>query len=155
FCKARLNDIVTIGGRAGWSLGRWMPYITGGYANAGLDFTQRNAVTSTTVGPPFAVTAAGLAGATIEQEQAHVRLGGWYIGGGFEWVVSPGWTTGLEYRHYDFNSGHATAYSACNVAATAGCFSSAVGIPLERVGFSDTTDTIEMRVSWRWGREPA
>jgi len=41
-CTGKLNDIVTIGGRAGWSLGHWMPYITGGYANAGLDFAAFN-----------------------------------------------------------------------------------------------------------------
>src|SRR5215467_2706209 len=34
FCTASLNDIVTIGLRAGWAAGHWMPYITGGYANA-------------------------------------------------------------------------------------------------------------------------
>src|SRR5262249_47139950 len=35
FCTARLNDILTIGGRVGRTVGRWMPYITGGYADAG------------------------------------------------------------------------------------------------------------------------
>src|SRR5262249_11978984 len=41
FCTARLQDIVTIGGRAGWAAGKWMPYVTGGYANAGVDFENR------------------------------------------------------------------------------------------------------------------
>ena len=29
-CKARLNDILTVGGRLGWSMGHWMPYATAG-----------------------------------------------------------------------------------------------------------------------------
>ena len=149
-CTGKLNDIVTIGGRAGWSLGRWMPYITGGYANAGLDFADR-----TRAAGSAAQVAAGAAGATILQEEAHTRVGGWYIGTGFEWVVSPGWTTGIEYRHYEFDNRNATAFSGCSSVNTTGCNFGALGIPLEGVRFSDTTDTIEMRVSWRWGREPA
>src|SRR5262249_17216983 len=27
FCSARLNDVLTIGARAGWAAGRWMPYV--------------------------------------------------------------------------------------------------------------------------------
>jgi outer membrane immunogenic protein len=145
FCTARLNDIVTIGARVGWAAGRWMPYLTGGYANAGVDFENRIA----------APGAAGVAGATILQEEAHARLNGWYIGGGVEWAVSPGWTAGIEYRHYDFGTSDSTAYSACTTTGTPGCPFAAVGLPQEKVRFDDTTDTISARVSWRWGREQA
>jgi outer membrane immunogenic protein len=144
FCQARLNDIVTIGGRAGWAAGHWMPYVTGGYANAGLDFTARSRAPD---GP-------GVFGATVLQEEAHARVGGWYIGGGFEWTISPGWTTGLEYRHYEFDNRNTTAFSGCSSNVT-GCNSAHLGTPVENVRFGDTTDTIEMRVSWRWGREQA
>jgi outer membrane immunogenic protein len=133
FCEASLNDIVTIGGRAGWAAGHWMPYITGGYANAGFNFENR------------VPTAVGF-GATNFAEEAHARLNGWYIGGGVEWAVSPGWTTGIEYRHYEFESVDTTAYSRdFGVASTA----------LERVRFDASTDTVEARVSWRWGRPEA
>src|SRR5215813_12927812 len=98
FCESSLNDIVTIGLRAGWAAGRWMPYITGGYANAGFDFENR-----VPVAPGF--------GATALHEEAHTRLNGWYIGGGFEWVISPGWTSGIEYRHYEFDSNTTNAFS--------------------------------------------
>jgi opacity protein-like surface antigen len=135
FCRATLNDILTIGARVGWAAGHWMPYVTGGYANAGVDFENRVPFSST--GTPLNF------GATTLQEQAHARLGGWYIGGGFEWVVSPGWTTGIEYRHYDFGSRDTTA------------FQRDFGVPsvaLEGVRFEASTDTVEARVSWRWGR---
>ena len=147
FCTARLQDIVTIGGRAGYAAGKWMPYITGGYANAGVDFENRIP----------APGAPGAAGATVLVERAHERLGGWYIGGGLEWAISPGWTTGVEYRHYEFDSRNTTAGTGCT-SAVAGCpFGPGipVGTPLEPVRFSDTTDSISARVTWRWGREPA
>ena len=32
------------------------------------------------------------------------RHSGWYIGGGVDMAMSHGWTIGLEYRHYEFNS---------------------------------------------------
>jgi opacity protein-like surface antigen len=111
-----------------------MPYITGGYANAGYDFENRVPA----VPPGF--------GATTLQEQAHARLNGWYIGGGVEWVISPGWTTGIEYRHYEFESRDTTAYSRDFAAPSRA---------LEQVQFDATTDTIEARVSWRWGRPEA
>jgi outer membrane immunogenic protein len=146
-CTARLQDIVTVGARAGYAMGRWMPYLTGGYANAGVDFESRIP----------APGAAGAAGATVAVEDAHTRLGGWYLGGGLEWAISPGWTTGIEYRHYDFGSRNATAGTACT-SATAGCpFAPGVpiGTALESVRFSDTTDSVTARVTWRWGRPDA
>jgi hypothetical protein len=78
-----------------------MPFVTGGYANAGFDFNAR-------------APNAGAAGATTLIETAHVRAGGWYIGGGVEWAVSPGWTAGLEYRHYEFGSENTAAYNPAN-----------------------------------------
>jgi len=118
FCHAQLGDILTVGGRVGWAAGHWMPYFTGGYANGGYDFTVR---TPTLV------------------EVAHKRLGGWYLGGGAEWIVSPGWTAGLEYRHYEFDGGTTMAHTPD-------------GLALEPVRFEASTDTINARVTWRWGR---
>jgi outer membrane immunogenic protein len=133
-CTARLNDILTVGGRVGWAAGRWMPYVAGGYANGGFDFNGR---------VPNA-GAAGAAGATTLVETAHVRAGGWYIGGGVEWAVSPGWTAGVEYRHYEFGSENTTAFDPSH------------GTALENVRFVDpSADSITDRVSWRWGRPDA
>jgi len=143
FCTSSLNDIVTIGLRAGWAAGHWMPYITGGYANAGFDFENRVPCASTAV--PGCTGGVGF-GATAFHEEAHARLNGWYIGGGFEWVISPGWTTGIEYRHYEFESRDTTAFSRDLTIPS---------VALERVRFEASTDTVEARVSWRWGRPEA
>ena len=103
-----------------------MPYVTGGYANAGWDMDARSKP--------------GLGGATTLLESAHGRTGGWYIGGGVEWAVSPGWSAGLDYKHYEFGS------------ATENDFNPK-GVFVEHVRFADpSTDAITARVSWRWGR---
>ena len=36
-CAARFDDVITIGPRLGWAMGKWMPYLTGGYASAAFD----------------------------------------------------------------------------------------------------------------------
>jgi opacity protein-like surface antigen len=130
-CSARLNDIFTLGARAGWAAGRWMPYVTGGYANAGFDMNVR--------------TLPNAFGATTLTETAHGRTGGWFIGGGVEWAVSPGWTAGVEYRHYEFDSSRRE-----------NDYNPATGTFVEHVRFADpTTDSLSARVSWRWGRPEA
>ena len=126
-CRARLNDILTIGGRAGWAAGHWMPYVTGGYASARF----AHEVWTPLVGAVQTLS-----------NSASTRNGGWYVGGGFEWVVSPGWTTGLEYRHYEFDSAIQTAITPA-------------GVLLNDRRIDGSTDTITARVSWRWGREAA
>jgi outer membrane immunogenic protein len=134
-CSARFNDVLTIGGRVGWAAGHWMPYATGGYANAAYDFSVR--VTNPTV--PFPTS-------TLVEE-AHARLNGWYIGGGVEWAISPGWTTGIEYRHYEFEG--RSVDSTFHLGGPVG-----VG-PSAPTSLDATTDTVTARVSWRWGRPDA
>ena len=126
FCTNRLNDILTVGARVGWAAGHWMPYVTGGYASGRFAYEE----ITTATGVKFA--------------DGSTRHGGWYVGAGFEWIVSPGWTTGLEYRHYDFGERSAIP----NTPAGA-----PVGVDIYTQ--DATVDTITARVSWRWGREAA
>src|SRR5262249_49802469 len=84
-CSARFDDVLSVGPRIGWAAGHWMPYVTGGYATARFEDERRN----TSDG---ALRFSGSA-----------RHDGWYIGGGVEWIVSPGWSVGLEYRHYELD----------------------------------------------------
>jgi opacity protein-like surface antigen len=84
-CAARFDDVITVGPRLGWAMGRWMPYITGGYANAG--FSEKISIKASSSNP-------------YQDSQRH---SGWYIGAGVDMALSHGWTVGLEYRHYDFD----------------------------------------------------
>jgi outer membrane immunogenic protein len=121
----RLNDILSVGPRVGWAMGHWMPYVTGGYASGN-----------------FAYRADTAAGTMIEQNKT--RHEGWYIGGGAEWGISPGWTAGVEYRHYEFERVTSTPFSATGVP-----------IPGDTYRIEPTTDSVTARVSWRWGRPEA
>jgi outer membrane immunogenic protein len=120
----RLNDIISVGPRIGWAAGHWMPYVTGGYASANFSYRADNAV-----------------GTLIEQTKT--RHDGWYIGGGVEWIMSPGWTAGVEYRHYEFNEVTAIPFT-----------NGGVAIPIDIQRVEPSVDSITARVSWKWGREP-
>lgn len=77
------NEIWTIGGRGGWAIGRWMPYVAGGYANA--SFTET-----------FCIPAV-----CNRVAAAH---DGAYVGAGIDWAVWGPWVAGFEYRHYWFDN---------------------------------------------------
>ena len=83
--QAKLKDIWSVGGRVGWAMGQWMPYITGGYASGAFQFNAQN-------------TSGGIT------EQANSTNGGGYIGVGVDWAVWNNWILGVEYRHYAFSS---------------------------------------------------
>jgi outer membrane immunogenic protein len=121
-CSARLDDILTIGPRLGYAMGKWMPYITGGYANAAHHFYGRTINTQ------------------IQNEEARARVGGWFIGGGVEMAMSHGWTVGLDYRHYDFGDKIASAFTPGGLFLEPAQFQDA------------TADVLTLRVSWKLGR---
>ena len=121
-CSARLDDILTIGPRLGYAMGKWMPYITGGYANAAYHFHGRTV------------------GTQIQNEEARARVGGWFIGGGVEMALSHGWTVGLDYRHYDFGDKVATAFTPAGLFLEPAHFQ------------DPTADVLTLRVSWKLGR---
>lgn len=83
--QAKLKDIWSIGGRLGWAIDRWMPYLTGGYANGRFQFNAQNAFGGVT-------------------EQANSSNSGAYFGGGVDWAVWDNWILGVEYRHYWFDA---------------------------------------------------
>jgi outer membrane immunogenic protein len=101
-----------------------MPYIAGGYANAKYAHHSEAKVPVAGVVTPI---------------DGSARFAGWYIGTGFDWTISPGWTAGLEYRHYEFDSEVFQTHAS--------------GVPTGEFRTVDPSmDTIMARVSWRWGR---
>jgi outer membrane immunogenic protein len=82
--ESRLEDLGYIGAKIGWSSGKWLPYIAGGYAV--VDVSKRQFASGT--------------GAT--QLTSSERQDGWYLGAGVDWALSPNWILGVDYRHYDF-----------------------------------------------------
>ncbi len=82
-CNSRINDVWTIGGKAGYAFGNWMVYGAGGYANGRVEET-------TSLG--------GVVGSGSKENQS-----GWYAGAGVDWYVTRIFYSdlilGVEYRH--------------------------------------------------------
>jgi len=127
--KSRLDDLMTVGARLGYAAGHWMPYVSGGYARG--RFEEWGAL-EPTPGPATFI------------DGASRRHDGWYIGGGFEWMISPGWSTGLEYRHYEFDTRLYEPFTAAGVP-----------VPGDNLRLNPTSDTLMFRTSWKFGREYA
>jgi len=117
-----MRDVWSIGGRAGWAFGNWMPYVTGGYANGNFQMTT-----------------------VVTGESASERQGGAYLGGGLDWLIMKNVVFGIEYRHYDF--GHRTTYSQ----APGVCAGAGTGVDsahCELIQFNPKADTIAARLSF-------
>jgi outer membrane immunogenic protein len=90
------HAIFSAGGRAGWAFGYWLPYVSGGYANAAT-FVQTFQSSATT-------------------EVGRTSPDGTYIGGGLDYAVwGSGLVVGLEYRHYDFQTQQVQPFNAASV----------------------------------------
>jgi outer membrane immunogenic protein len=74
--------LATVRGRAGWVNGRFMPFVTGGIAFAGVDHR---------IGPT------GLTGPVSTSDV----LFGWTAGGGIEAMIDQQWTARLDYLYVD------------------------------------------------------
>ncbi len=139
---ARFDDVLTIGPRVGWAMEKWLPYVTGGYANAKFSDSVYGFTT-----PPGSTTPAYIR--TVEGAERH---SGWYIGAGVDWMVAKDWVLGIEYRHYDFSD--ETYTRVCPLAAAVGVAGVAgSGCTLNNSGIVDPgLDTVTLRLSWKWGR---
>jgi outer membrane immunogenic protein len=107
--SSRATWLATVTGRAGYSLGQWMPYVKGGLATANLDTTLQNN------------------GAFATSSSQHY---GWTAGAGIEYKLTPKWSMGLEYLYSDFGR---------NTDISAPAASIATGLPATGVPESYTT----------------
>ena len=121
-CGKKLDNILSVGPRLGLAMGKWMPYITGGYASAHIAHKSFDN------------------GANTNQLFFGHRFDGWYLGGGVDMALAHGWTIGLEYRHYDFGADIVQTFSPAGIGSG------------EFRNVDTTADTIALRVSWKLGR---
>jgi outer membrane immunogenic protein len=79
----------TVRARVGYAAGRWLPYVTGGwaYGNGTISGTTTTASTTTTYSSSTNYTE------------------GWTVGGGLEWAFADHWSAKFEYLYIDFGSG--------------------------------------------------
>ncbi len=91
----RLDWFGTVRGRIGWAMGdqgRFMPYITGGFAYGEGNLNGNASVT----GVPVAFSA------------SHTYTG-WTVGAGLEWAIWDRWSVKAEYLFVDFGDGPSIA----------------------------------------------
>jgi outer membrane immunogenic protein len=124
-CGKRFDDVMTIGPRLGWAMGKYMPYLAGGYANA--SFSHESFLTATN-------------GAQLVGRE---RFAGWYVGGGVDMALAAGWTIGLEYRHYEFED---KAFLTSDLVGNRSA---------DVRNVDPSLDTVTVRVSWKFDRAPA
>jgi outer membrane immunogenic protein len=91
-CIGRITNEFTVGPRLGYAVGRFMPYVTGGWATGEVQFKS-------IAGPGIP----GVAQGTTTTE-ADARQNGFYVGGGLDWKLSRNAVVGIEYRHTDLGS---------------------------------------------------
>jgi outer membrane immunogenic protein len=91
--QAKLRDIWSFGGRLGWGVDNWMPYVTGGYANGRFELDSQDT--------------------SHDTDQVKANTPGAYVGVGVDWApMRSGLIVGLEYRHYAFGTTTAGTVSA-------------------------------------------
>jgi outer membrane immunogenic protein len=106
-------------------------YGTGGLAHGGVHSSTSMSIAANNLdGTPVDGTSASNAGSFSGSRT------GWTAGAGAEWMFLPGWTTKLEYLHYDLGSvTYATGGYSINVAGT----SAFPGNGIAAIGTSTTT----------------
>ena len=109
-------------------MGKWMPYITGGYANAAFSVKEI----------AKGVQQQSLSGSCAAQRLVHRRRRG----------NGPGarLTVGLEYRHYDFGE---ELYNPTRTEAGGVIGGGGLGFA---VNSEVSLDTVTLRVNWKFGR---
>ncbi len=82
--NATIDYANTVRGRAGYAFGRWLPYLTGGFA-WGHSHVNLNDATGAVFAAPGKIQT------------------GWTVGAGVEFAVSGNWTAKLEYDYVDLS----------------------------------------------------
>jgi high affinity Mn2+ porin len=82
--NATIDYLSTVHGRAGYAFGRWMPYVTGGFA-WGHTHVNINDPAGNAFGDPGQIQT------------------GWTAGAGIEFAVSGNWSASLEYQYVDLS----------------------------------------------------
>jgi outer membrane immunogenic protein len=85
--------LFTVAPRIGYSIGNWLPYVTGGLAVGDLQFDQRlHNATSANAGPYTS-------GGSVEETHA-----GWMVGGGLQYAFNSRWSVRAQYQYVDLGS---------------------------------------------------
>lgn len=117
-----INGVFTVGPRLGFASGPFMAYVKGGYALANA-------------------TVSGFDGTFADSFSKDRNLNGWFVGGGFEWMIAPSIALGVEYNYLDFGSVNVAGITAVN------------GFDYSITGLDTHMHTVMARISYKFGGE--
>lgn len=92
----KVGEIFTATGRLGYAFDRWLGYVKGGYASAKVSSASLTGVDVSGCFGGCAPIGSG-SGSTSSEARHH----GWVVGGGFEYMINPNVTFGIEYNYID------------------------------------------------------
>jgi opacity protein-like surface antigen len=119
-CEHVVNAVATLAGRAGFAFDRSLFYLKAGGAWTNTTYNLD--------GNTFALT--------LGQASSHIDTLGWVAGIGLEYAITDHWTTRFEYDHID-------------LANVTPLFSTLPIINTQRMGISQSVDTLELGVNYK------
>ena len=97
--STKVGEIFTATGRIGFASDRWLGYVKGGYASADV---SHSSTTGVDVNACFlGCVPVGSGGGSSRSDDRHH---GWVVGGGFEYMINPNVTFGIEYNYIDLGA---------------------------------------------------
>ena len=128
-CQTRFSELVTVGGRLGWTPVRsWLLFASGGFASAHID------------------SSLGALDNSSDHFQDGGRQNGWYVGGGLEFALAQNVILGAEYQHIDLGSND--QINTQTESGFSGSFGAEAGRDIEV-----TADLVRARISYKLGRD--
>ena len=118
--RTRINSIFDVTGRVGYAWDAALLYVKGGGAWVRDRYDDRVTVTG------------------VLNDSASETRSGWVFGVGFEYGVTPNWSVGVEYDHFDFGS------RSVNFFTPAGAFAATDRIRQD-------VDMVKAKLNWRFG----
>ncbi|HEX4639226.1 MAG TPA: outer membrane beta-barrel protein [Chthoniobacterales bacterium] len=86
----KTHYLLTVAPRFGYAIGRWLPYITGGFAYGDLQFRQEF---------PFRPPSNN-----VQRGDAADANPGWMVGGGLQYALTDHWSVRVQYQFIDLGS---------------------------------------------------
>jgi outer membrane immunogenic protein len=87
----KTHYLATVAPRVGYAFGKWLPYVTGGFAMGDLDFSQKL----------HNLPANGF----YEEGGNETDVNpGWMVGGGLQYAVADHWSVRAQYEYVDLGS---------------------------------------------------
>ncbi len=127
--STKIGAIFTATGRVGYAWDRWFGYVKGGYATAKV---SHSSLTGVDVNGCFFGCSPLASGSGSSRSDA--RHNGWVVGGGFEYMITPSVTFGLEYNYIDLGAKTHEGLTTINVTGVgSGTFDSRTRVDVDAI----------------------